>query len=134
MSPNKPSSARNESDDASKRVRFEDAIAELAEIVRQLEDGDMGLDDSLVAYEAGVRHLRRCHELLENAEKKIQMLQSVDRDGNPEFTSFTDEEQTLEEKAESRSKRRSSPTKAKGPTKRSASKKIFRETCCCQAS
>jgi len=56
------------------KVKFEDALKELEEIVRQLEDGDLSLDESLAKYEAGIKAYRKCYDLLQGAEKKIQML------------------------------------------------------------
>ncbi len=101
-----------------KTVRFEDALVELAAIVTRLEDGDLGLDDSLAAYETGVKRLKHCHELLARAEKKIQLLQKVDEDGKPLAVDFDDDEPaTLEEKAGSRARRRSSKSPGKGPSR-----------------
>ncbi|MBM4085388.1 MAG: exodeoxyribonuclease VII small subunit, partial [Planctomycetes bacterium] len=43
------------------KVKFEDALKELEEIVRQLEDGDLSLDESLAKYEAGIKAYRKCY-------------------------------------------------------------------------
>jgi len=53
---------------------FEEALSELEGIVQKLERGDVALEESLRLFEEGVRALRRCHELLEGAEKRIQVL------------------------------------------------------------
>ena len=74
----------------------------------QLEQGQIGLTGSLEQYEAGVKHLKRCYELLERAEKKIEVLSGRDDDGNPQTTPFSDiEADSLAEKADRRSQRRS---------------------------
>jgi len=62
---------------------FEAALAELEQIVHELEEGQIGLDDSLKRYERGVKLLRRCYGLLEGAERKIELLSGVDSQGNP---------------------------------------------------
>lgn len=53
---------------------FEQAIAELDQIVRTLEQGDLPLEQSLALFERGVKLSRFCHERLEDAEKRIQVL------------------------------------------------------------
>ena len=53
---------------------FEAAIAELETIVKKLEDGDLPLEQSLALYERGVQLSRFCHARLEDAEKRIEIL------------------------------------------------------------
>ena len=53
---------------------FESAIAELETIVRQLEDGDLPLDQSLALFERGVSLSRYCHDQLGAAERRIEQL------------------------------------------------------------
>jgi exodeoxyribonuclease VII small subunit len=53
---------------------FEAAIAELETIVRKLEEGDLTLESSLVLYERGVQLSRFCHARLEDAERRIEVL------------------------------------------------------------
>ncbi len=53
---------------------FEAAIAELEAIVKKLEEGDLPLEKSLELYERGVQLSRFCHARLEDAEKRIEVL------------------------------------------------------------
>lgn len=53
---------------------FETAIAELERIVKQLEDGDLPLESSLQLYERGVQLSRYCHGRLDEAERRIEIL------------------------------------------------------------
>ena len=53
---------------------FEAAIAELETIVKKLEEGDLPLETSLQLYERGVHLSRFCHAQLEEAEKRIEIL------------------------------------------------------------
>jgi exodeoxyribonuclease VII small subunit len=53
---------------------FEQSLAELEEIAAKLEAGNTSLDDSLALYEKGVVALKRCHALLDKAEKRIRLL------------------------------------------------------------
>jgi exodeoxyribonuclease VII small subunit len=53
---------------------FEAAIAELESIVKKLEEGDLALEQSLKLYERGVELSRFCHARLEEAERRIELL------------------------------------------------------------
>jgi exodeoxyribonuclease VII small subunit len=53
---------------------FEAAIAELEDIVKKLEEGDLALEASLSLYERGVQLSRFCHTRLEEAERRIEVL------------------------------------------------------------
>lgn len=53
---------------------FEAAIGELESIVKKLEDGDLALEQSLQLYERGVQLSRFCHARLEEAERRIEIL------------------------------------------------------------
>ncbi|MBI3401378.1 MAG: exodeoxyribonuclease VII small subunit [Acidobacteria bacterium] len=53
---------------------FEAALAELESIVKKLEEGDLALDQSLALYERGVQLSRFCHARLEDAERRIEIL------------------------------------------------------------
>jgi exodeoxyribonuclease VII small subunit len=53
---------------------FEASLKELETIVKQLEEGDMPLEESLKLFEAGVRLSRECRERLTNAERRIEVL------------------------------------------------------------
>lgn len=53
---------------------FEASLSELEKIVKQLEDGDLPLEESLKLFEAGVKLARECRQRLANAERKIEVL------------------------------------------------------------
>jgi exodeoxyribonuclease VII small subunit len=53
---------------------FEAAIAELEGIVKKLEEGDLPLEQSLQLYERGVHLSRFCHARIEEAERRIEIL------------------------------------------------------------
>jgi exodeoxyribonuclease VII small subunit len=69
---------------------FEQALKRLEEIVHLLEEGDLGLNDSLARYEEGVKLLRQSYDLLQRAERKIELLSGVDAEGNPLTQPFDD--------------------------------------------
>ena len=86
---------------------FEQALVEIEAIVRDLEEGRIGLEASLARYEQGVRLLRRCYEMLAQAERRIELVRGVDAEGNPVTTPLEDESGTLQQKAARRARRRS---------------------------
>ncbi|MGC1181788.1 exodeoxyribonuclease VII small subunit [Legionella sp.] len=58
----------------SKGIHFEQSIEELEKIVRQLEKGELTLEDSLKQFEKGIGLARHCHDVLQQAEQKIETL------------------------------------------------------------
>ncbi|MBX5478330.1 MAG: exodeoxyribonuclease VII small subunit [Pyrinomonas methylaliphatogenes] len=58
----------------SKELDFESALAQLEQIVRELERGDLPLEKSLELFEQGVRLSRECQERLSEAERRIEIL------------------------------------------------------------
>lgn len=58
---------------------FEQALAMLNDLVGKLEAGELSLEDSVGAFEAGVKLSRRCESLLDAAEQRLQVL-SDDQD------------------------------------------------------
>ncbi len=62
-------------------LTFEEALAELERIVHELEDGKIGLEESLLHYEQGVGLLRRCYGQLRQAEQRIVELIGIDGEG-----------------------------------------------------
>ena len=53
---------------------FEQALAELQNIVQELENGDGNLDESLGRYESGMILAQRCNDLLDKAELRVREL------------------------------------------------------------
>ncbi|HJN12900.1 MAG TPA: exodeoxyribonuclease VII small subunit [Pirellulaceae bacterium] len=99
---------------------FEAALERLEQIVHDLEDGELGLDQSLQRYEEGVKHLKFCHQKLKDTEQKIELLTGLDAEGNPTTVPFDDPASSLEEKQQGRAKRRSHRPKQSKPESSSA--------------
>lgn len=53
---------------------FEAALAELDTVVARMESGDLSLEDSLAAFERGIRLTRHCQSALQNAELRVKQL------------------------------------------------------------
>jgi exodeoxyribonuclease VII small subunit len=57
-----------------KKIDFEASLGQLEELVEQMEEGELSLEDSLKAFEQGVKLTRDCQQALKEAEQKIQLL------------------------------------------------------------
>ena len=63
-------------------MTFEEAMAELEQVLGQLERGDVALDASIKLYERGAVLKARCEAKLKEAEEKVAAI-ALDADGNP---------------------------------------------------
>ncbi len=70
---------------------FEDSLLELERMVRELEDGRLGLEDALARYEQGVGLIKSCYQQLRQAEQRIQLLTGVDEEQRPILQPFKHE-------------------------------------------
>ena len=59
-----------------KKQTFEESFARLEQIVKALEGGNLSLDDSLSAFEEGVRLVNHCNAQLTEAEQRVKILVS----------------------------------------------------------
>lgn len=58
---------------------FEQTLAELERVVSAMEAGNMPLEESLKAFEQGVRLTRECQQALREAEQKVERLLRTDK-------------------------------------------------------
>ena len=70
---------------------FEASVARLEEIVRQMERGDVPLEQALGLFEEGTGLIRSCSKLLDEAELRVVKLMKG-ADGAPVETEFASEE------------------------------------------
>jgi exodeoxyribonuclease VII small subunit len=101
---------------AADQPSFETALTRIEAIVHELEEGQTGLAGSLARYEEAVRLLKQCYGLLENAERKIELLIGFDAAGNIVTEPF-DDTATADrpDQAAPRTRRRSAPTPKTAP-------------------
>lgn len=65
---------------------FESALGELEALVGRMEEGELGLDESLGAFERGIALYRQCRSALDQAELKVrQLLDPLDPDSASPF-------------------------------------------------
>lgn len=57
-----------------KKIDFEASLSQLEELVDQMEEGELTLEESLKAFEAGMKLTRECQQALQDAEQKVEVL------------------------------------------------------------
>ena len=75
-------------------LKFEEALGRLEEIVKALERGDLPLEESLKVFEEGVKLSKTCLKMLDEAEKKVEILVG-DKEGKRQPKPFTPSEPSL---------------------------------------
>lgn len=74
--------------DESSPPRFEEALADLEVILRELEEGTISLEESLARYERGVGLLRQCYAQLRDAEQRVKLLAGLTESGTADLKPF----------------------------------------------
>ena len=72
-------------------IKFEKALTRLETIVTELEGGELSLDESLRIFEEGVKLSKTCFKMLDDAERKVEILVQ-DKDGRKRIQAFSLEE------------------------------------------
>jgi len=73
------------------KVSFEKSLERIEEIVKNLERGDVPLDEALSLFEEGTKLIKGCGKMLDDAEQKVVALQKGD-DGEPVENDFAAQE------------------------------------------
>ncbi len=76
-----------------KRLNFEQNLEDLETLVSDMESGELSLEDSLAAFEKGIKLTRECQTALQKAEQKVQKLISE----NGELTALSLDDEALDE-------------------------------------
>jgi exodeoxyribonuclease VII small subunit len=72
-----------------KAVDFEENLSRLEDLVDALESGDLSLEESLKAFENGIKMTRECQSALKQAEQRVEVLTRTG-DGKMETAPFDD--------------------------------------------
>ena len=96
-----------------KQPSFEESLVELDVIIHKMESRDLGLTESLAAYEKGVSLLRHLHEELSDIEQRVVTLVRIDEDGTPVFENATStaESETVSRRTTTKGKTRKATRK-----------------------
>ena len=55
-------------------LSLEEQFSEIEKIIEQMEQPEIGLDDSFRLYQSGIEKLRVCNQMLDTVEKKMQVI------------------------------------------------------------
>ena len=72
------------------KITFETALKQLEAIVKEMESGDLSLEQAVKKYETGIEKVRYCMQILDNTENKITQL-TRNLDGSVTETPFDNE-------------------------------------------
>jgi len=70
--------------------QFEKSLKELEQLVEKMEQGDIGLEESLKHFEKGVQLTKACQKALQEAEQKVNIL--LEKNGQLELAKFESDE------------------------------------------
>ena len=74
---------------SNQEFNFEKALENLEQLVSSMESGELSLEDSLQAFETGIKLTRECQTALKKAEQKVQIL--INEEGDTEDAKLEDE-------------------------------------------
>lgn len=66
------------------QISLEESLTTLESLVERMESGELTLEESLKAFEEGVRLTRTCQQALAQAEQKVRILLEQNEDAEPE--------------------------------------------------
>ncbi len=67
---------------------FEKSLQQLEQIVSKMENGDLGLQDSLSSFEQGIKLAKQCQDTLSEAELRVEQL--IEQNGLQQTVPFED--------------------------------------------
>ncbi len=73
-----------------KPIDFEKSLEKLEDLVTQMEEGELSLEESLKAFEKGIKLTRDCQQTLNEAEQKVQIL--LEENDKTSISDFPDQE------------------------------------------
>ncbi len=64
-----------------KKQTFEEALRDLEKIVEKVEQGEIGLEESIEKYAQGMQLIKHCRDILDQAEKRIETINKEAKPG-----------------------------------------------------
>ncbi len=55
-------------------LTMEESFEAIEKLLESLESKEVSLEDSFLLYKAGMEHIKHCNELMDQVEKKVQMI------------------------------------------------------------
>ena len=81
--------AKSKSPSNAKKIDFEKSLAELEQLVEEMENGDLTLDQSLSKFEKGVALTKACQQALQEAEQRVNIL--MEKNGEATLEDFSND-------------------------------------------
>jgi exodeoxyribonuclease VII small subunit len=82
--------ARRVTKKADKQPSLEDSLAEITQLIDQMEQGELTLEQSLTHFERGITLIKHCQKVLTDAEQKVDIL--IQSNKGEELTAYGEEE------------------------------------------
>ena len=79
-------------EDEIKKLKFEEGLKKLEELVTQLDDGNLSLEESISYYEVGIKLKSHCEKLLKTAELKVLKVSDKEKLATEELKAGDDEQ------------------------------------------
>ncbi len=80
--------------DETRKLKFEDALGNLEKLTDEIERGEIGLEESIDKYAAGMKLVAHCRKILGKAEQRIQKLSPSSAEEERRDTDATGEERS----------------------------------------
>lgn len=81
----KKNTLKTPSDEPNLEIGFEASVEQVEALIDKIEQGEIGLEESVEAYEKGVALIKRCRGILDHAEQRItELTDSGDSGGSPD--------------------------------------------------
>ena len=74
---------KKKKEESKKEESLEERLSQIEEMIRKMEEPEVSLDESFKLYQAGIEQLKHCNQMLDEVEKKMQILNK-----NGELTDF----------------------------------------------
>ncbi len=75
------------------KPRFEDTLNQLEQLLETMEGGNLSLDESLAAFEKGIKLTRSAQQALESAQQKVAVLMESEEEDFEVDDDFRDDDE-----------------------------------------
>lgn len=73
-----------------KQPNLEESMSEITQLIDKMEHGELTLEQSLEHFERGIKLVKHCQKVLEEAEQKVQIL--IQNNNQDELTTYGDDD------------------------------------------
>lgn len=80
-------------DKANQLPKLEESLTEITQLIDKMEHGELSLEQSLTHFERGIKLVKHCQKILEDAEQKVQIL--IQNNNQETLTAYGDKNEGL---------------------------------------